>query len=79
MMENFHGAGYPKLVKGFEGGSVSTAERDGNYLVIINQVALLDMLDPEDREGMEGIATHAFASTSERDDYLRMRGWLGGP
>ena len=78
-MEDFHETGKSRLLKAFEGGSVSTAERDGNYLVIINQVALLDMLDPEDREGMQGVVTHAFASASERDGYLRMRGWLGGP
>src|SRR3546814_7493408 len=39
-----------KFLVGFEGGAVYTAERNGLYLVIIDETAALDMLDAEDRE-----------------------------
>jgi hypothetical protein len=62
----------------FEGGSVRTAECNGQYLLIIDQTALLDMLDAQDREGMEAVREIAFASAAERDAYIRDRGWGGG-
>jgi hypothetical protein len=70
-------AGYSSanLLIAFEGGSVHTAERDGQYLLIIDQAALLDMLDAEDREGIEAVREIAFASTAARDAYIRERGW----
>jgi hypothetical protein len=60
-----------------EGGSVQTAERNGQYLLIINQVALLDMLDESDREGIEAIREIVFRTAAERDVYIRERGWRG--
>lgn len=59
----------------FEGGSVHIADRNGQYLLIINQAALLDMLDAQDREGIEAVREIAFASAAERDAYILERGW----
>src|SRR3546814_8345043 len=42
-----------KFLGGFEGGAVYTAEHNGLYLVIIDETAALDMLDAEDREGID--------------------------
>ena len=63
----------------FEGGSVTTEERNGKFLIHVNQVALLDLLDQEDREGIAGITTHSFSSHEERDEYMRRRGWTSAP
>ena len=63
----------------FEGGFVTTEDTNGAFLVHINQVALLDLLDPEDRDGTDGITTHSFSTRAERDNYLRSRGWLSAP
>lgn len=64
-----------ELLIAFEGGSVHTAERDGQYLLIINQAALLDMLDEQDREGIEAIRELVFPTADARDAYIRERGW----
>jgi hypothetical protein len=64
-----------KLLKRFEGGAVYTDEKDGNFLVIVNQVALLDMLDEEDREGIEAMEEIAFVSDTARLEFLKERGW----
>ena len=66
------------MLVAFEGGSVHIAERDGQYLLIIDQAALLDMLDAQDREGMEAVREIAFATVVERDAYIRERGWGAG-
>ena len=60
----------------FEGGSVVTEERDGHFLVHTNEETLLDMLSPEDREGIVGKTTRIFSTEAEREEYLRKRGWL---
>jgi len=51
-------------------------ERDGQFLVHTNEETLLDMLSPEDREGMVGKTTRTFSTEAERNEYLRKRGWL---
>lgn len=58
-----------------EGGSVYVSERNGQYLLIINQIALLDMLDEEDREGIEGVRELVFPTSAARDAYILERGW----
>jgi len=63
----------------FEGGMITTEDRDGKFLVHIDQIALLDLLDPEEREGINGITTHSFPTRAARDKYMRSRGWLGAP
>ncbi len=60
----------------FEGGSIRTEDRDDRYLLHINEVALLDLLDPEERDGIAGMRTLSFASRGERTEYMRERGWL---
>jgi hypothetical protein len=67
--------GVPRELR-FEGGSVVTEERDGQFLVHTNEETLLDMLAPEDREGMVGKTTRTFSTEDERNEYLRKRGWL---
>jgi len=64
-----------KLLVAFEGGTVHTDERDGKFLVVINQVALLDLLDAEDRAGIEGIKVLAFPDAASRHEYIVSRGW----
>ena len=64
-----------RLLIAFEGGSVHAAERDGQYLLIIHQVALLDMLDEVDREGIEPVREIAFATAAGREAYVLERGW----
>ena len=63
----------------FEGGSISTEDSGGKFLVHINQVALLEMLDPSEREDMSGFTTHSFSTLSERNEFMRIRGWLRAP
>jgi hypothetical protein len=64
-----------ELFIAFEGGSVRTAERNGQYLLIINQTAMLDMLDADDREGIDAMREVAFSTLAARDAYIRERGW----
>ena len=64
-----------KIVAKFEGGSVYTENRDGKFLLIINQIALLDMLNEEDSDGMEPIQEIEFTSEDSRYEYIKARGW----
>lgn len=64
-----------ELVAGFEGGAVYKENRDGKFMLIINQVAILDMLDEEDREGIEAIKELEFSSEESRHEYIKSRGW----
>ena len=66
------------LLAAFEGGTVHTAERAGEFLVIINQAALVDCLDPQDQEGIECAKVLTFASASSRRRYIAERGWADG-
>ncbi|GAB1406095.1 hypothetical protein MASR1M8_00140 [Thermomonas brevis] len=66
-----------RLIAAFEGGSVHTTERNGQYLVIINETAALEMLDEEDREGIGAVRELPFPSAAARDEYIKMRGWSG--
>ena len=68
-----------RLVKVFEGGSVSTREEHGEYLLVVNQAAALDMLDPSDRDGLDAEYILRFKSAALREEYARQRGWLGAP
>ncbi len=67
-----------RLVAQFEGGEVHTAERDGKFLLIINEVALYDFLEAEDHEGIEPIKELVFHSKSARNAYISERGWSRG-
>ena len=58
-----------------EGGSVALEDVDGKFVLHINQVALLDMLDTDDRDGIDPVVTHVFDSADERMAYIQKRGW----
>lgn len=64
-----------KVVAKFEGGSVYTENRDGKFLLIINQIALLDMLNEEGSDGMASIQEIEFTSEDSRYEYIKTRGW----
>lgn len=68
-----------KLLKNFEGGSVFTHEERGEFLLVINQVVDLEMLDPSDRDGIEPEYTMRFESADAREQYARQRGWWSAP
>ncbi len=64
-----------KLIAGFEGGAVYTENRDGKFMLIINESALFDMLCEEDRVGMEPMTEMEFPSEKSRSEYIKSRGW----
>ena len=64
-----------RLIASFEGGSVYVAERDGQFLVIINQAALLDLLDEDDRNDSDAIKVLSFPTAASRLEYIIERGW----
>ncbi len=43
----------PKLYARLEGGAIYTQDENGQFLVIVNQTALYDLLDPSDRDDMD--------------------------
>lgn len=66
-----------KLLIAYEGGAVYTTERDGQYLLIINETEQLGMLDAEDRDGIDAVKEIPFPSAAARDEYIKKRGWSG--
>ena len=64
-----------KLLFACEGGDVHTYECDGQFFLTINQAALVDMMDPDDREGIDSVKELAFTSAAARDTYVKSRGW----
>jgi hypothetical protein len=65
-----------KPMAGFEGGAIYTADEDGKFFLIINQTALLDLLNEDDREGLQPIEVLEFSSNIERQQYAIARGWV---
>lgn len=65
----------PKLYARVEGGAIYTRDENGQFLVIINQTALYDLLDPSDRADMDEPAEKVwvFATASEREQFLSER------
>lgn len=61
------------LIKGFEGGSVSIANRGDKKLVIVNEAAALDLLDAADRDGLDAETIYEFDSESSRLAFLQER------
>ena len=61
---------------GFEGGAVFVAEREGKCYVIEEESTFVDLLNPEDLVGLELVRVYEFDSESDRERYLRRRGWL---
>lgn len=56
-----------------EGGAIYVAEKDGKYLVIIDESSAVAMLSVEDAGGLDPLKTLEFASVAERDTYLEQR------
>ena len=61
--------------RGFEGGAVYVAERNGKSYVIEDESTLAGLLSEEDLEGLELVRIYEFNSEQDRDCYLRNRGW----
>lgn len=59
----------------FEDGAVYTQEVNNQFLVIINQAALLDLLDESDCEQLSDSSEKiiCFSTLAERDLYLNRR------
>ncbi|MBZ4187206.1 hypothetical protein K7B09_12830 [Thermomonas sp. RSS23] len=64
-----------ELLASLEGGFVHTATRNGEYLVLVNQTAALDLLDAEDRDGIEPVVEYSFPTLAARNEYMHSRGW----
>ena len=63
-------------VRGFEGGAVYQASRDGRFYVIVNETAAFDLLSEEDRDGLSAVRVLEFDTDADRTEYLRRRRWL---
>lgn len=65
----------PKLYARVEGGAIYTQDENGQFLVIINQTALYDLLHPSDRDDMDEPAEKVwvFATAAEREQFLLER------
>ena len=61
------------LAFGFEGGASEEVDIDGRYLLVNNQVALVDMLDEEDAEGIPSVWALEFESMEAREAHLLER------
>jgi hypothetical protein len=65
-------------LRGFEGGSVYTAERDGRFFLITDERSMAAFLDEEDLEDMALTHVYEFDSEAARQKYAVGRGWLKG-
>lgn len=63
------------LFRGFEGGSVYTAEGSNCWVVITNEGTMIDMLSDEDRKYFEkrAICIYTFSTQAERDEFVSAR------
>lgn len=73
MVSNSHIYENLTCYRGFEGGAVYTAELEGKFLIIVDQVSLVDMLDEDDREGIDTENIYTFFTEQERLEYLQRR------
>jgi len=64
-----------KLLAGFEGGAVYTADSGGKFYMIIDESSLASLLDEEDLAGVELTKYLEFETASERAGYISERGW----
>jgi len=64
-----------KLLRGFEGGAVYTAEKDGKFLLIQDESTMAGLLDEEDLKGLELVKVREFDTEAERESYIDQRGW----
>jgi len=62
------------LLKGFEGGAVFSAEKEGKFYLILDESTMASILDEEDLPD-ELVKTIEFDTVEERDKYIKSRGW----
>ena len=63
-----------KSLKGFEGGSIYTAEKDEKYYLILDESSMVAILDEEDLPDCL-VKIIEFDSIIERLDYIKSRRW----
>ncbi len=63
------------MIGGFEGGAVYTCEKDGRFLLVVNETVAFDVLDEEDQEGLEPVNVLEFSDEESREAYIQYRGW----
>lgn len=65
-----------RLVKQFEGGRLSIAEKGGFYYLVIDEGTMADFLLPDDKDDLlELVTILEFDSEKEREQYIQKRGW----
>ena len=62
------------LLKGFEGGVVFSAEKEGKFYLILDESTMASILDEEDLPD-ELVKIIEFDSVEERNEYIKSRGW----
>ena len=62
------------LFKGFEGGAVFSAEKEGKFYLILDESTMASILDEEDLPD-ELVKIIEFDTVEERNDYIKQRGW----
>jgi hypothetical protein len=65
-----------RMVKGFMGGAIYAAEKDGKFYVIEDEGTMAGFLEPEDRDTFNFVHVEEFASEQDRQQYLMKKGWL---
>jgi hypothetical protein len=66
-----------RLVKGFMGGAIFSAEKDGKFYVIEDESTMAGFLSPEDKDLFDMfVQVHEFDTEEERKQYLSSKGWL---
>jgi hypothetical protein len=77
-LEDFPGR---RVVRRFEGGSVSVAERDARFYVLLNEGSMAGLLDDEDLGSLahDLVKVIEFETEAARSAYLRSRGWVRDP
>ena len=66
-----------RVVRRFEGGSVSVAERDSRFYVLLDESSMAGLLSDEDAKSLGGdlIKVVEFETEAARSAWLRSRGW----
>jgi hypothetical protein len=65
-----------RSLKGFEGGELFLAEKDGLYYLIADEGTMADFLMPDDNDLLNKLVTiYEFDNVEERDQYIKKRGW----
>tara|TARA_B100002003_G_scaffold198348_1_gene188990 strand:- start:784 stop:1035 length:252 start_codon:yes stop_codon:yes gene_type:complete len=62
------------LLKGFEGGSVYSSEKNGKHYLILDESTMAAILDEEDLPDCL-VKIIEFDTIEERDKYIKQRSW----